>query len=437
MNLFRASQTLAARWAWQRTKQLSDQERNVRYFCIDTAWQGLILGGISAFISVFLVRLGASSMLVSLLTSLPALIGALLSVPVGWVVARQGDLIRFTNRGRIIHRSGFLLVALAPFLFKHGLAGAVVALWVLNSIPAAFINLSWTAAVAEIIPPKDRPSVNGRRWALLSLVTAVSVAVFGYLLERVAFPRNYQIVFAASFAGGFLSIYFFSLIRLVPAPGEDPDPPPATVPLGALPTGAPALAQRLRAYVRSFVETPVFTRYLLTTFVLRMGLNLPVALYSVYWIRHLDASDLWIGWRTTASSLALIVGYYLWGKIAARRGHHLVLVACTAGVGLYPVLTGLVPSQAWLPLVALVYGFFVTGIDLAFFDTLLHVCPARKRSNFIAVNVVFANLAIFAAPMLGSLLTRWLDIRTVFFVAGGIHLLSVLLFRVFRIAMDE
>jgi MFS family permease len=172
------------------------------------------------------------------------------------------------------------------------------------------------------------------------------------------------------------------------------------------------------------------------TAVLRLGLNLPTALYSIYWIRHLDASDLWIGWRATAASLALIVGYWLWGRVASQKGHHLVLMACTVGTGLYPALTAFVPDQVWLPLVALVYGFFVTGIDISIFDTLLHVCPPDKRASYVALNTFFANLVIFLAPMLGSLLDRWLDIRVVFFVAGGVHLLAALLFRLLHIAAD-
>jgi MFS family permease len=133
----------------------------------------------------------------------------------------------------------------------------------------------------------------------------------------------------------------------------------------------------------------------------------------------------------------LIAGYFLWGRVAARKGHHLVLMACTLGVGLYPVATAIVPAQVWLPLVAVVQGFFVTGIDLAFFDTLLHVCPADRRPSFIAVNSVFMHLAMTLAPLAGSLLADWLGIRTVLFLAGGIHLLSAVLFWLFRIADDR
>lgn len=422
--------TLTTYWQQWRSGQFSLEDRNILNFTIDTAIQGVLMGGISTYLTVFVVRLGASSLLVSLLTSLPAVLMAVLSIPAGLWVERQADPVRLTNQVRLFHRSAFLVIALLPFVFKRYLAEAVVIVWALNSVPATAINLSWMAVVAEIVPPRRRPSVNGTRWALLSLVTAISVAAFGYMLERMGFPINYQIVFALSFLSGIGGIYFFAKLEL-PPPGEGPA---ATTSLAQ----SPRLSawEQVKSSARSILDAPIFGRYLLATAVLRLGLNMPVALYSIYWIRHLGASDLWIGWQATASSLALIVGYYLWGRVASRKGHHLVLVACTVGVGLYPVLTAFVTDQVWLPLVGVVYGFFVTGIDLAFFDTLLHVCPPDRRASYIALNTFFANLMIFGAPMLGSLLDRWLGTRMVFFIAGGAHLLAVLMFRLLRVAAD-
>jgi MFS family permease len=434
LELARRLRTYWHRW---RSDQLSLDDRNILTFTVDTAIQGVMMGGISTYLSVFVVRLGASSLLVSLLTSLPAILMAVLSIPAGLWVERRPDPVRLTNRGRILHRGAFLAIALLPFFAGRYLAEAVVVVWSLNAIPATVINLSWMAVVAQIIPPHRRPSVNGTRWALLSLVTAVSVALFGAMLERISFPLNYQIVFAISFLSGLGSIYFFSLLELpqtaalAPAERERPAPLPRT-----FSASMQVAKERLRVYARSVVETPVFVRYLLATAVLRLALNLPVALYSIYWIRYLDASDQWIGWRATASSLALIVGYYLWGRIASRKGHNRVLVACTLGVGLYPVLTALVTDQVWLPLVAIVYGFFVTGIDISIFDTLLHVCPPERRASYVALNTFLANLVIFAAPLLGSLLDRWLDIRVVFWVAGGVHVLAALLLRLLHVAAD-
>jgi len=415
----------AARWLW-RADQLSVQDRNIRYLVIDTAWQGLMMGGAYTFISIFVVRLGASSLMVSLLTSLPAILMVLFSIPAAQVVQRQRDLVRFTNFVRIFHRGAILLIALLPFLVRGHLMEAAIAIWVLNTIALAFLDSAWTTVVADIIPARRRASVNGGRWALLSLVTAMAVAVYGVVLDRSPFPLGYQIVFFISFLGGVIGMYYYGRIEV-----------PSSTPKPAFIAGGGTFRQRVSRYVGTFREAPSFVRYVLTTFVLRFGLSLPAALYSIYWIRQLDASDLWIGWQATAGKLALIAGYYLWGRAATRRGHHLVLVACTIGVGLYPVVTGLVPSQFWLPLAAVVQGFFITGIDLSFFDTLLHVCPADRRPSFVAVNSVFANLAMTAAPLVGSALAGRIGIRAVFWIGGAVHVVAAVLFRISQVAMEE
>jgi len=416
----------ARRWLLH-SSDLSQVDQNIRCLVIDTAWQGLMMGGVFTFLSVFAVRLGASNLQVSLLTSLPSVIMVVLSIPASQVVQRQRNLVRFTNLGRIPHRASILLVALLPFFAGRYLIETILVVWTIKTVAIAFIDPSWVAVVAEVIPPQRRAAVNGGRWALLSIVTAAAVAVFGYVLDRVVFPVGYQIVFTVSFLGGVMGMFPWRRIVL----------PEETEQLVA--EGAPrvSLSERLRRYLGTLTGEPQFVRFLLTTSVLRIGMNLPAALYSIYWIRHLEASDLWIGWQATAGKIAPIVGYYLWGRVATRRGHHLVLLICALGVGLYPVLTGLVPSQLWLPAVALVQGFFVTGIDLAFFDTLLHVSPRKERPRFVAVNSVFAYLALSLAPLAGSALADWLGIRVAFYVAGAVHVVAVLLFLAFRVGDEE
>ncbi|MEJ5310342.1 MAG: MFS transporter [Anaerolineae bacterium] len=406
---------------WLRINQLSLVNRNIVYFTIDTALQGLMMGGIFGFISVFAVRLGASNFMVSLLTSLPALVMAVSSIPAGRIVEQQRDLVRYTNRVRISHRASFLLIAILPFFIAQGLVEVIVLIWAIKSIPATLLESSWMAVVAEVIPPERRARVNGVRWAILSVVTAGSTAAFGYVLDRLPFPLNYQIVFFVSFVGGMAGIYFFARLRIPEnIPPERPKGEPAT------------LRQRTRAYLHT-MNVPAFVKYEIAATALRLGANLPSALYTIYWIRYLGASDLWIGWQATAGKLALIVGYIVWGRLISRKGYLAPLLICSTLLGLYPVLTGLARDQLWLPLIAIVQGFFTTGVDIAFFDTLLVVSPTERRPSFIALNTMLANLTIFCAPLMGNFLADWVGIPVVFFIAGGFHILTAVLFWRFKI----
>ncbi len=406
---------------WLRINQLSVVNRNIVHFTIDTALQGLMMGGIFGFISVFAVRLGASNFMVSLLTSLPALVMAVSSIPAGRIVEQQRDLVRYTNRVRVSHRASFLLIAILPFLVDKGLVEIIVLIWAIKSIPATLLESSWMAVVAEVIPAERRARVNGMRWAILSVVTAISTAAFGYVLDRLPFPLNYQIVFFVSFVGGMAGIYFFGKLRI-----------PENVPPERPESEQIALRQRARTYLHT-MNVPAFVKYEIAATVLRFGVNLPSALYTIYWIRNLGASDLWIGWQATVGKLALIVGYIIWGRLISRKGYRAPLLICSTLLGLYPVLTGLAQDQLWLPLIAVVQGFFTTGVDIAFFDTLLAVSPTERRPSFIALNTMLASLTIFFAPLVGNFLADWVGIPIVFFIAGGFHVLTAVLFSRFKI----
>jgi MFS family permease len=293
-----------------------------------------------------------------------------------------------------------------------------------KAVANALLESAWMAVVAEAIPTQRRASVNGMRWTILSVVTAIASAGFGYVLERLAFPFNYQVVFFISFLGGSLGMLFWGKMHL-------PERPPFK---NERPVALP-VSQRLRSYWRS-LQVPAFLRYELTVNVLRLGLNLSVALYSIYWIRQLNAADLWIGWRATANQIALIIGYSFWGKVVSRRGYFIPLLICAAGSGLAPVLTAFIPGPAWLPVVAVIEGLFLTGINLSVFDTLLEVCPADRRPSFFAVNTMLASLMIFLGPITGSFLADYVGIRGVFFITGGVHIVAMGLFWRFRIAAD-
>jgi hypothetical protein len=63
-------------------KPTTTTEHNVRNVLIDGIGVGIVTG-VSVFLPIFLARLGASSLLVGLITSLPALAGALFALPIG------------------------------------------------------------------------------------------------------------------------------------------------------------------------------------------------------------------------------------------------------------------------------------------------------------------------------------------------------------------
>jgi len=405
------------------------EDRNIRCLYYDIAWQGLIVAGINSFLPVFLVRLGASNTEVGLLSSLPALATILFSIPAAVFVEGRRDLVRIVSVTRFFVRLCYILVALVPFVFTGELIAlapaAIVAIWTLSAAFSSATTPAWTTVIAAVVPPRRRPMVNGTRWALHAAIVAVAVGIFGRLLDMVDFPENYQLLFVLSFVAGLVSIYYFGRIRIPDNP-EKPVGEKAFSPL-----------QYFLGMPRAFANRPDFLRYLLSTFVYRVGLNLPVAIFPIFWVKDLNATDTVIGLRTTAGYAALVLAYFLWGRLASRRGHHRGLLACSVGLSFYPMLTGVIQSPLWLVPAALVWGFFSAGIDVSFFAGLRDSCPPNQRTSFAAANATFANLAAFVGPLVGAALADWIGLRPFFFVAGGFNLIGALLLYLLIIRRHE
>ena len=89
-------------------------ERNIRNVLVDGIGVGLVTG-VATFLPVFLARLGASNLLVGLLSALPALTGALFAVPVGGFLERQRNVVPWYSRARVWVLGSYALFGILPF----------------------------------------------------------------------------------------------------------------------------------------------------------------------------------------------------------------------------------------------------------------------------------------------------------------------------------
>ncbi|HUE75713.1 MAG TPA: MFS transporter [Chloroflexota bacterium] len=395
---------------WTTSATLDD--RNIRNLVLQTVFAGVINGGIVTFLPVFLVRLGASAFLVSLLTSALAFTTIILSLPSGPIVARQRQLVAWSARHFLAIRVAYVAIAIAGFLDPAIAAPIIVVIWGLTGIPSTLANTAWYTVLAEAVPARRRPAVNGFRWALVGLVSAASVAFFGVMLDRLPFPAGYQIVFLFSFLAGVLNVWFYAKLRI-------PDQ------VLSVSVSSETWRLQLRSVVQPLREGGAFFHYVIASSVLRVGLYLPIGLFSVYWVIGLGASDTFIGLRTLVGNLALTVGYYTWGRIAGQLGHRRTLAIAAGGLGFYPILTGSAPSVEWLIPAALIWGLFASGIDVSLFEGILEVAPANRRHQFVAVNTFLANLIALSIPLAGASAAAIVGIPAVLFASGLLHFASV------------
>ena len=393
-----------------------DQTHNIRLLYLEMALQGIVAAGATAYLSVFAVRLGASAFLVGLLNSLPALLLVLSAVPAGRYVAGQTNLKRVVVRSCVAFRASYLVIALVPWLFPTWAGAAIVLIWSLAAIPTNLVEVSVTAALAEAVPPARRAQIMSTRFAIHSVVAALTLPLVGRALDTLPFPVGYQIVFFGSFLAAMLGTWVFSRLRI-----------PEQVVHRERQRHVPTRA-RLRAGLAELQRHRAFALYLVSITVFRVGLAMPRPLWSLLWVNDLHLSDGDISLATTVVYAFSIIGYFLWGQVAARFGHGGVLVAATLGLGMYPLITSLAQGLPTILLASCFGGFFTSAYSLATLNVLLALAPPEQRANYVALNAVSLNVTALVGPMLGSGLTEWIGIRPALLIAAGGRFLGGLLF---------
>jgi len=396
----------------------SIEERNYRNLLLVSAWWGPVDGGIYSFLPVFLARLGASPSLVSLLVSGPALVGIFAYIPGGAYAERYSDLVKLTVRAGFITRLAYPLIILLPLLFNSvDLSIAAVLLWSLSAIPNAVHISAWIGAMQKALPPKRRGQLNGTRWALLSLAGGLSIALFGWLLDRTSFPGGYQLVFLASWIAGLVNLYYIGRVQVSPFVSD-----------WSAAAKPPSVGARIRAFGTSLTESREFNRYNVANLGYRLVLAMPAGLFSIFWVHELHATDTWIGLRGTAGYAALVIGYWFWGQVVGRTGHRRLLLICGVAQAFYPCVTALAPSAEWLLPAAVVWGFSLSGIDIGLFDMLLAACPEGRQPRFAGVANMMASVAITVGPLLGAVLAQVLGTRTALFAIASAQAAGTLFF---------
>ncbi len=399
------------------TPEFADPVRRANYSAVqrESAAMGIV-NAAGIFLPVFLVRIGGTNLEVGLLTAIPALTGFLLAIPIGSFLQSRRNIVPWYSYSRgiaqLVYAATALAVAFAP---PSALVPVILLLWFAVTIPSTLGAVAFNVVMDGAAGPRGRFDLLGRRWSIMGLTTAITIAIAGQALELIGFPMNYQLLFLVFSAAGLLASWYSIRIRV-------PDHPPAVREPGA------SRREQLRGYRTTLREQPLFLWFVARQWVITFGIRIASPLIPLWYIREAHAPDSWIGIIGTAQSLALLVGYYGWRRIGRRYPNRYLMVVVTLGLALYPAL--LVVSRDLVVItVVTAYGALIgAGFDLVLFDELMKTIPQRVAVTFSAFQTSVANLAAIIAPLAGGALADLVGIGPGLFVAAAITLMGALLF---------
>ena len=386
----------------------SREQQNQRNVVVDAMGVG-ITAGVGSFLSVFLVRLGATNFQVGLLTAMPALTGMLLAIPIGEFLSRRPNIVPWFATSRFFVLSCYLLTGLVPFFISTQAPIAIIAVWALATLPQTIVSVAFTVVMGAVAGPGGRMTLMSRRWSILGLTNTITVLIVGQLLVLFAFPLNYQVVFIGSTVGALISFLFSSSVKL---------------PSVAVTASGQSFLATLRHHSQQLRANRRFMDFTISQFVFRWGLALAIPLFPIYWVRSLHASDQMVSVINSTTTFVTMIAYFVWARVSQRKGRRPVLLIASLGICAYPLLTALTPRPEILPLWAGMAGLFSAGIELVFFDVLVGTCPPDQQASYVGIYQTTVYVATFLAPLIGTILSDRIGIIPVLMLATVIRLVG-------------
>ena len=396
--------------------RLHDTAHNARNLEIEVFWAAILAGAVN-FNAAFALRLGASNAEIGYLSSIPALLALLITIPVGQLLGRMARRMPWMVWSLFLYRLGYLLVVFVPFLPIPAKGTVLVWLLIAFTAPAQVFGVAWTAMLADVIPETMRVRVFAVRNILVAVAATAAIFLAGRWLENAPYPTNYQVMYFIGFAASMVSIYYIARMKV----------PDSTMPAGgARPVGLRSL---WLAWKEALAHEPDFVRLIGNTLAHGAGLWMIGPLYVLYFVKTLGATEGWLGLNGTLGNLTPVIGYMLWQRAIMRWGDNRVLKWTISFVGVYPIIVGMTHGLAPILALTALYGLLAPGTNLAHFDMLLKICPPADRPLYVGIYTTIMNIGAFIMPFVGIALANRFGFAPVLIAGGVMCLVGSSLFR--------
>ncbi len=317
--------------------------------------------------------------------------------------------VMVVNLGLFTERLPVILMPPAAMLSIRFPTLALIAFFVLfawHVVGAGVVAVAWQDMIAKVIPLDRR----GRFFGIANFGgTATGVlgaAVAAWLLNHYDFPRGYVFCFALAAACISISWVFLALTREPPQANQEP-----------------VISQReyWRRLPSVLHADPNFQRYLLSQVVIATG-GMATGFLTVYAAQRWQLPDSWAGNFTTSMLIGQALCNLLFGPLADRKGHKLVLESSILLSALAVGLAALAPVPTWFYVVFALIGASAAGFMLSGIMIVFEFSAPDVRPTYIGLNNTMGGLVNIIAPLLGGWLAGAVGYRVLFAVAFVIGL---------------
>jgi len=275
----------------------------------------MTLISIATVIPFFLEQLDASTFQIAMAVSMPFICTFMAQPLFGSIASRTKVLHKTFTKILWLQRSIFFIFVLSiPFFSPSVLTWNFLLFWGIFNIFVGSYNVFFTPLMLKLLPPDKRGGIRGIGSAI-GAALGVGIATFiPLILNRVAFPYNFMVIFGI----GTLFLSVESIMFLLMREHEDVEP---RVPMGIL-----QYIKGIPASLRD--DAPFRALVLMCTFLVISNALIPY--YTVYAVRAFSATESHIATLTGLAVVSAAVGHVIFGFMVDRAGPRVtsIIAAC-------------------------------------------------------------------------------------------------------------
>ncbi len=394
-----------------KTKQ---REKGLKYATREGVFATLMVSLCNNFLSPFALALGATNVVIGLLSSVPSIFWTSAQIPAARLaeVVRDRKLLVFLTS--LISRLFWLPILLLPFLSLSPLPVLIVLVTLSTSI-GSLAGPAWASIMGHLVPGDKRGSYFSRRNYLCTAAGMIATFSAGWFLDL--FSKGDFTGFVTIFSLGLLfgvlsSLSFHRIPRLKFEPVDE--------------------VNVFRDF-RRISRNHKFRTFLKIYFLFQFGLMVAGPFFVVQLLENLKASYLWLSLLSVTTGLSTLMVLKKWGSLCDQFSHRSVIVLTSFGISLIPFLWLFASEPAHVIPINVLGGVMWGGFNLALFNYLLEISPSGRRPAYTAIFWTVVGLANIVAPLMGGYIADYFasyeyNLKILFFLSFAFRLTAAFLF---------
>lgn len=343
--------------------------------------------------NLFATRLGASDFQLSLLTTIPQLVGLMVLIPGGLLTDRMKNKRSMVIMALLVLTMFYALIGCVPMLPVNRF-GAFLILFAASVGPMTIYNVSWQAYFSDMVKGKEQNHVMTYRTALTFVIGIIVPFVSGTLLAATNTNdgkiRLHQLFF---WIGAALLLIQSMVLKQIKGKTETAPVERKTV--------------QLKGVFSEILHNKKFLSFVGVAIFFYVTWHVDWTLYFIGQVNYLKLNEAWLSYVNIGNAVVQFITIGFWSRLNNKFGVRFGIIFGNLGLAFCPICMIVATS---LPLPQGQFAFVImntlanitlAAVNLNMMQCLLQVVPENNKTLYISLYTVLVTLSNAFMPLIG------------------------------------